>query len=193
MQIWSQAATLAKNSLASDAPFLIFVEVNCKELEEHIRLVRNTDDVAWRGESWTRFPINIDSSSEDGKTIPSLNLKISNCGGIVQQYLQQYNGLADSEIKIYVALASNLSSSDAEFELDFLITSTKYDEQWITFVLGASSELVNRFPANKYIADFCPFVCGDIRCGYIGTETCINNLKSCLIPGRFGGEAGMTS
>lgn len=193
MQIWSQAATLAKNSLASDAPFLIFVEVSCKELEEHIRLVRNTDDVAWRGESWTRFPINIDSSSEDGKTIPSLNLKISNCGGIVQQYLQQYNGLADSEIKIYVALASNLSSSDAEFELDFLITSTKYDEQWITFVLGPSSELVNRFPSNKYIADFCPFVCGDIKCGYTGTETCVNNLKSCLIPGRFGGEAGMTS
>lgn len=193
MQVWSQAATLQKNKLASDAPFLIFVEVICKNLSDPIYLVRNTEKITWRGVSWTQFPIDIDSSSEDGKTIPSLNLKISNCGGIVQQYLQQYNGLADSEVKIYVALANNLSNSDAEFELDFLITATKYDEQWITFTLGASPELVNRYPANKYIADFCPHTCGDIRCGYAGDSTCVNNLNSCLIPSRFGGEAGMTT
>ena len=193
MQIWSLVATLQKNKLASDDAFLIFVEVSCPSLQEPIHLVRNTEPVTWRGVEWTQFPIEIDSSSEDGKTIPSLNIKISNCGGIVQQYIQQYNGLADSEIKIYVALASNLSSPAAEFELDFLITSTKYDEQWIVFTLGPSSELVNRFPTNKYIADFCPFVCGDIKCGYIGTGKCVNNRKSCLIPDRFGGEEGMTN
>ena len=192
MQIWSLVATLQKNKLASDDAFLIFVEVSCPSLQEPIHLVRNTEPVIWRGVEWTQFPIEIDSSSEDGKTIPSLNIKISNCGGIVQQYIQQYNGLADSEIKIYVALASNLSSPAAEFELDFLITSTKYDEQWIVFTLGPSSELVNRFPTNKYIADFCPFVCGDIKCGYTGTDKCVNNLKSCLIKIRFGGEEGMT-
>jgi len=193
MQIWSQVATLAKNSLANDAPFLIFVEVICKALDDPIRLVRNNENVAWRGEGWTCFPVDIASSGEDGKTIPSLELKISNCGGLVQQYLQQYNGLVDSEVKIYVALASNLSSSYPEFELDFLITETKYNEQWITFTLGASSELINRFPANKYIRDFCPFVCKDIRCGYSGGGTCINTLDSCLIPTRFGGEPGMSS
>ena len=192
MQIWSLVATLQKNKLASDDAFLIFVEVSCPSLQEPIHLVRNTEPVIWRGVEWTQFPIEIDSSSEDGKTIPSLNIKISNCGGIVQQYIQQYNGLADSEIKIYVALASNLSSPAAEFELDFLITSTKYDEQWIVFTLGPSSELVNRFPTNKYIADFCPFVCGDIKCGYTGTDKCVNNLKSCLIKIRCGGEEGMT-
>lgn len=192
MKIWSQAATLQKNKLASDDAFLIFVEVSCPSLHEPIHLVRNTAPVTWREVEWTPFPIEMDSSSEDGKTIPSLNLKISNCGGIVQQYIQQYNGLADSEVKIFVALASNLSSPVPEFELDFLITSTKYDEQWIVFTLGASSELVNRFPTNKYIADFCPFVCGDIRCAYTGTDRCVNNLKSCLIPERFGGEVGMT-
>jgi len=193
MQVWSQAATLQKNKLASDAPFLILVEVICKSLPEPIYLVRNTEKITWRGVDWIQFPLEIDSSSEDGKTIPSLNIKISNCGGIVQQYIQQYNGLVDSEIKIYVVLASNVSSSAAEFELDFLITQTKYNEQWITFTLGASSELINRFPTNKYIADFCPFTCKDIRCGYTGAGSCVNNLKSCLIPLRFGGEPGMTT
>ena len=45
MQIWSQAATLAKNSLASDTPFLLLVEVISKELAEPICLVRNTENI----------------------------------------------------------------------------------------------------------------------------------------------------
>lgn len=192
MNVFSQVATFQKNKLDSDAPFLMLVEVKNSLLLDAIHLANNTEDVTWRGEDWIRFPIEVDSSSEDGKTIPSLKLKISNCGGIVQQYIQQYNGLVDSEVNIYVVLASNLSNENAEFELNFLVNSTSYDEQWITFALGASSELVNRFPSNKYIADFCPFVIRDIKCGYTGTGTCCNNLDSCLIPSRFGGEPGMS-
>lgn len=193
MQVWSQAATLEKNSLSSDTPFLLLVEVISKELSEPIYLVRNTENIVWRGKEWTAFPIEVESSSEDGKTIPSINIKVSNCGGMVGAYLQRYNGLVDSEIRIYVVLASNLRSESAEFELDFLITEAKYTEDWITFVLGASAELVSRFPTFRYNKNFCPFICGDVRCGYVGNESCVNTLDSCKIPGRFGGEPGMVS
>ena len=193
MQIWSQAATLAKNSLASDTPFLLLVEVISKELSEPICLVRNTENIVWRDKVWTAFPVEIESTSEDGKTIPSINIRISNCGGMIGSYIQQYNGLVDSEVRIYVVLASNLAVPDAEFELDFMITEAKYTEQWITFILGASPEMVNRFPRFRYNKNFCPFACGDIRCGYTGKERCINTLESCLIPKRFGGEPGMVS
>ncbi|MDD2960281.1 MAG: DUF1833 family protein [Lachnospiraceae bacterium] len=193
MQVWSQAATLAKNSLAADTPFLLFVEVISKDLAEPVRLVRNTEDIVWRNSIWTAFPIEVESSSEDGKTIPSINIRVSNCGGMVGAYLQRYNGLVDSEIHIYVILASNTESKYPEFELNFLITEAKYTESWITFVLGASSELVNRFPLFRYNRNFCPFKCGDIRCGYVGDGNCVNTLDSCLIPKRFGGEPGMVS
>jgi phage-related protein len=192
MKVWSQVATLAKNSLANDGAFLVFMEIDYPNLES-IRLVRNTEDVTWKKQLWTRFPFTLDTSTEDGKTIPSLTVQVSNCEGILQTYLQRYNGLCDAEVRIMVAYSKNLSNPNPEFELDYLIQSTAYDEQWCKFTLSASSELTNRFPIGKYIADFCPFRCGDVRCGWTGKETCINTLESCKIPTRFGGEPGMTS
>ena len=190
MRVFSEAAVLEKNRLASDAPFLIFLEIENPSIGE-IRLVRNTENIQWQGKEWQAFPLDIETSSEDGKTIPALNVKVSNCGGIIQTYLQQYNGLVDSGVRLMVALASNLANPNPEFELDFLIKSASYDESWVTFCLSASAELMNRFPAHRYINNFCPFRCGDLRCGYIGAGICVNTLETCLIPSRFGGEPGI--
>lgn len=190
MRVFSEAAVLEKNRLASDAPFLIFLEIENPSIGE-IRLVRNTENIQWQGKEWQAFPLDIETSGEDGKTIPALNVKMSNCGGIIQTYLQQYNGLVDSGVRLMVALASNLANPTPEFELDFLIKSASYDESWVTFCLSASAELMNRFPAHRYINNFCPFHCGDIRCSYIGAGNCVNTLESCLIPSRFGGEPGI--
>ena len=190
MRVFSEAAVLEKNRLASDSPFLIFLEIENKEIGV-IRLVRNTENIMWQGNEWQAFPLDIETSSEDGKTIPALNVKVSNCGGIIQTYLQQYNGLVDSMVRLMVALASNLENPNPEFELDFLIKSASYDESWVTFCLSASAELMNRFPAHRYINNFCPFRCGDLRCGYIGAGVCVNTLETCLIPSRFGGEPGI--
>jgi len=190
MRVFSEAAVLEKNRLASDSPFLIFLEIENKEIGV-IRLVRNTENIMWQGNEWQAFPLDIETSSEDGKTIPALNVKVSNCGGIIQTYLQQYNGLVDSMVRLMVALASNLENPNPEFELDFLIKSASYDESWVTFCLSASAELMNRFPPHRYINNFCPFRCGDLRCGYIGAGVCVNTLETCLIPSRFGGEPGI--
>lgn len=188
---FSKIATLEKNKLSTDAPFLMLFDINHAQLAEDIRLVRNTDDIKWAGKTWTAFPIDIEDSEEDGKTLPALNLKISSGQGLITTYLQKYGGLTDARVKLYVVHAKCLDSDKPELEMEYQITETTYDEQWITFTLGASPELANRFPAQKYLTDFCPFVCGDIRCGYAGDKTCKNNLESCLIPERFGGEPGI--
>ena len=190
MRVFSAAAVLEKNKLASDAPFLIFLALSHSSVGT-IRLVRNTENVTWQGEEWTAFPLDIETSGEDGKTIPALNIKVSNCGGIIQTYLQEYDGMVDAQVRVMVALAGNLNNPHPEFALDFMVQSTTYDESWVTFCLSASAELTNRFPVNRYINNFCPFHCGDIRCGYTGAELCVNTLESCLVPQRFGGEPGI--
>lgn len=188
---FSKVATLEKNKLSTDAPFLMFFEISHTQLAEPIRLVRNTDDVTWNGKVWTCFPIDIEDYEEDGKTLPALNMKIASGQGLITTYLQKYGGLTDARVKLYVVNQKCLDVATPEMEMEFQITETAYDEQWITFTLGASPELANRYPAWKYLTDFCPFACGDIRCGYSGTSTCKNNLASCLIPERFGGEPGI--
>nr|DAH62218.1 MAG TPA: minor tail protein L [Caudoviricetes sp.] len=190
---FSKVATLEKNKLSTDAPFLMFIELTHEQLDAPIYLVRNTEDVTWRKLLWTAFPLDVESYDEDGKTLPSVNLKISAGRGIITSYLQRYSGLTDARVSIYIVNAKLLDSDKTEMEYEFQVTETSYDEQWITFTLGASPELANRFPAWKHLNDFCPFVCGDIRCGYTGTDTCRNNLASCLISERFGGEPGIQS
>ena len=188
---FSKVATLEKNKLSSDAPFLLLFDISHEQLAENIRLVRNTEDVTWAGKTWTAFPVDIEDYSEDGKSLPALNMKIAAGQGLITTYLQKYGGLTDARVRIYIVHAKCLDVDKPEMELEFQITETTYDEQWITFTLGASPELANRFPAWKYLTDFCPFVCGDIRCAYTGDKTCKNNLASCLIPERFGGEPGI--
>jgi len=188
---FSQIATLEKNKLASDAPFLIFVKVECGDIGSPIYLVRNTEDITWANQTWTAFPMDIGQVEEDGKTLPALDLKISSGKGLLVTYLQKYNGLVDSKVSLYVVSEKMLDVDTPEAELDFVINNCGYDEEWVTFTCGPSPEIADRWPNWRYLTDFCPFVCKDIRCGYAGDGECQNNLASCLIPERFGGEPGI--
>lgn len=183
---------MEKNKLANDEPFLYLLELNVEGIDEPIRLVRNNEDIQWNGVLWQRFPFTFDSDKEDGKELPALNLKVSNVQGMLQGFLQQYGGFCDSAVKIMVVHAAHLDLTTPEMELDFIITSTSYDEQWITFTFGASNDHFFRFPVWRYMRDFCPFHFGDIQCGYAGQlSECDNTLSTCRIPKRFGGEVGI--
>ena len=71
----------------------MFFDINHEQLAENIRLVRNTSDVEWNGKMWTAFPIDVEDATEDGKTLPALNMKIASGGGLITTYLQKYGGL----------------------------------------------------------------------------------------------------
>lgn len=194
MLAWPQTAILEKNKLASDAPFLILVEITHTALPEPIRVVRNNEDITWRGNPWEAFPVDFGTQSVNGQEEPALDMTISNCGGTLQTYIQQYNGLGDAEVCIFIVHANMLDSGTPLNELDLVVSETKYDEQWITFRLTASPEIMNRFPSCTYAAQYCPYKFKSIRCGYNGSDgPCRNTSDSCLIPSRFGGEEGMNS
>lgn len=193
MKVWETAAILEKNKLSSDAPFLLLLKLHHVDLPEDIYLARNTEDVTWSGRTWTRFPFSVTPVTTDGTTLPSVKLTVSNCGGIIQSYLQQYGGMTDAEVTLYIVHTNLLSSDEPLDQLDFTCLSTSYDEAWVTFTLGSSPELYNKFPLDTYMLDFCPFVFKSIRCGYAGADKpCNNTIKECRIKERFGGEQGMT-
>ena len=193
MKVWETAAILEKNKLSSDAPFLFLLKLHQADLPEDIYLARNTEDVTWSGRTWTRFPFSVTPVTTDGTTLPSVKLTVSNCGGIIQSYLQQYGGMTDAEVTLYIVHTNLLSSDEPLDQLDFTCLSTSYDEAWVTFTLGSSPELYNKFPLDTYMLDFCPFVFKSIRCGYTGADKpCNNTIQECRIKERFGGEQGMT-
>lgn len=192
MNIWSAAGILEKNKLANDKPFLILVQVTVDGIEDPIRLVRNNEDITWNGYTWLRFPFDFDKVTEDGKEIPSVSLKVSNVQGLIQNYVQQYGGFCDAEVKILIVHAAHLDNPIAEEEMDFVVTQTKYDEQWVSFTIGASNDHSFRFPFWRYMRDFCPYHFKDIQCGYNGASAaCDGTITTCRIPLRFGGEQGI--
>jgi phage-related protein len=192
MLIWSAAGILEKNKLANDKPFLVLIQLTVKESGEVVKLVRNNENVTWNNDEWIRFPVDFDKVTEDGKSLPSVALKISNVKGLIQSYVQTYKGFCDSQVKIIIVHAAHLDNTTPELELDFVINSTKYDEQWITFTIGASNDHSFRFPVWRYMNKFCNYHYKDIQCGYYGTATaCDNTLSTCRISTRFGGEPGL--
>lgn len=194
MLIWEAAAILEKNKLSSDAPFLVLLKIEHDKLSEPIYLARNTDDVIWNGVTYVRFPFNFSQMTVDGQTLPTVDLTISNCGGIIQTYLQRYNGLADAQVTMYLVHENLLDRKDALLTIEFSVNSVSYDESWITFKLGCSPELYFKFPLDCYMVNYCPYRFKDIRCGYAGNAPSCNNTRAeCRIPARFGGEPGMVS
>jgi phage-related protein len=180
--------------MASDQPFLIFIEMTVQGITDPIRLVRDNKDQTWNGYLWQRFPVEFDKITEDGKELPAIALKVSNVDGIIQAYVQQYNGFGDAPVRIMVAHAAHLDNPIPEFELDVVITQTGYDEEWVTFTVGASGDHSNRFPLWRYLKSFCEYHFKDIVCGYVGpAAACDNTYATCRIKNRFGGEMGIES
>lgn len=202
MKVFSELATIAKNSLSVSYPFLIFFTVEHKDLDETIRLVQNNENVLYNGNLFTAFPVELDVlSQDDGKTLPSVSLKVSNIQQIIQHEIQKYNGLTDAKVTIEVVYMEGMIKKKKEvLKIDvepeevfvFQVTQTSYDENWITFSLGTSPAMAWRFPQEKYYADYCPYVFGDIRCCATG-QKCQNTLSTCKNLERFGGFAGQSA
>ena len=119
MKVWETAAILEKNKLSSDAPFLLLLKLHHADLPEDIYLARNTEDVVWSGRTWTRFPFSVTPVTTDGTTLPTVNLTVSNCGGIIQSYLQRYGGMTDAAVKLYVVHTKLLDNHETIDQLDF--------------------------------------------------------------------------
>jgi lambda family phage minor tail protein L len=194
MHQFSLAARLEKNKMASTAPFLLLVEVRATDTEI-IRLVNNNEDIVWGGQEWIAFPVKPGDISDDTKSLPQVNLLVSNVNGLVQSYLEEYDGLTDREVVLRIVHAAHLDLNEAEIEETYTIQKVDYDEEWVTFVLGGENIQYLRFPPRRYMQRFCAFKYKSVRCGAVSSlPTCDKTLQACRDRNnaiRFGGEPGM--
>lgn len=198
MHQFSIAALKEKNKISNTAPFLLLIKIVVTP-EIVIRLVNNNEDIPWNGYEWQRFPVKPGDVPEDSKAIQQVQLSVSNVDGLVQSYLEEYNGLTDCEITLYIVHAAHLDLTEAEIEETFTIQSADYDEEWVTFTLGGENVQYFRFPLWKYLQRSCPpkIKYKGVRCGSTSNlPTCPKTLDGCRERGnskRFGGEPGMLS
>lgn len=193
----SSQAIQAKNSLSPDSVFLLCLKILVPGTDP-IYIVRNTDDIIWAGQTWQAFPFEIDEVGQgsDG-SVPQVNLRVCNIGRAMEAYVQAYdtycknNGYARIFITIYVVNSLNLADATPECEHEFILKNPTSNEEWMTFVLGASNPFRMRSPKNRILKNYCTHTFKDARCAYTGAvATCDHTFVTCRNlsnSSRFGG------
>ena len=190
----SAAASLEKNKLCSDGAYLVLLELTIPALPEPILLVRNTEDITWRGKTWTAFPFELSDvkQTSDGE-IPELNLQVSNVNRIMQSYVEQAHGGVDSSVRLYVINSNLLTDSNPLLEEFFSVTKVSCNEEYVSISLGVGYGKTRR-PLLRYLKDFCQSTYGSCKCGVSKEEMskypdCPHTLVACRArnnSGRFG-------
>jgi phage-related protein len=191
-----------KNKLASDGVWLLALEVNIPGVNDPVRVVRNNENIVWRGEPWVAFRFEIDEISEKSKAeVPRVDLRVSNINQVFESYVQDWdtwtkqNGFSPITVNIYLLNSKDLANDDPVADYLFDLKQPRMSEKWATFTLGAKSPFNRRFPQGQVRKNYCRYKFKiDPRCGYTGTvTTCNRTLPYCRYlenSHRFGGQVG---
>jgi phage-related protein len=190
---------MEKNLLSSTHPWLILLDVAYDNGAGIIRIVRNTEDVVFQGNTYTAFPFDIDVDKQSAKgEIPSVQLRVNNATRAIQAYLEDYEGLVGETVTLYLVNMEYLTVSYAELTFSFEILNCSTNVQWVSFTLGLPNPLSRRFPLYRYI-DRCRYVSNfkGVECKYAGADpSCKGTLADCQSKsnsGNYGGFPGLSS
>lgn len=195
---FSPMGLIEKNKLSNDKPWIVLIELQLPD-GEVARFAKNNEDIIWNGHSWFAIPIIFSDKTDDMKTMSTFTIQVSNVSGAVQAYLEEYNGLVDCVVVVYLVHYAHLDNTTPEIEEQYNVQKTNYDEEWVTFTLGADFWMMYRALADRYLPDWCGWKYGSIKCGVSAATlaaypTCSHTLADCTARGnsiRFGGCPGM--
>lgn len=187
-----------KNALAGDQSFVMLaeVQVNNIDIPETLRFARNTENVTWDGETWVAFPFDLDMMGDTSRgEVPKMNLKVSNVSRAVQSYIEQADGGIDAPVALRLIHETQFSTSEYCIRLDFVVSSTSCNSQWVNFELSGSNPWTRRVPATRCRKNFCRWRFKSYTCGYHGVgTTCDKTLSQCktyLNSDRYGAFPGV--
>jgi phage-related protein len=191
----SAAAKLEKNRVSQDSAWLTLLELVLNE-SESIRIVANTEDITWNGQTWTAYPFEIDTVQQTKNEIPNIPVKLSNVTGVLERIVEQYNGFTDHEVILRVINSKYSSNTIPELEEHFTVNSVSTDSEFAVFNLGGAQAIVTRFPFRRVSKDWCQYRYKDPECAATSPlTTCAKTLKECRERNnsvRFGGTPSMT-
>jgi len=185
-----------KNDLSSTEAFLIALELSIPSLETPIYLIRNNENIVWRGITWQSFPFSIDEISETSSNeVPSVAITLANASRAMEMYVVQYDTWLKENAHqpiigtIHVLSAADLDNTNSILTMSFEISSFNSTAQAMTFNLTQKNLYIKSFPPSK-ITRKCHFKFGSTECGIVTGGACNKTLNDCRNHNnsfRFGG------
>lgn len=198
----SSNVIIEKNSLGSTEPFLIALDISIPGVTEPIHIVRNTDDITWRGFTYLAVPFEISELSETSvDEVPNVTLSVSNIDNIIGSYVAEYDlytkqkGFSPIDVTIYVLSNADLNNAEPIAAFELMLLQPSINAENVAFTLGAQNPFIMRFPLSRMLKDHCRYKFRSPRCGYTGNEvSCNKTLAQCRSyknSTRFGGFTGI--
>lgn len=195
----SSAIALAKNKLSDGGAWLCLLEIQFHDVGSTVlRLVRNTEDIVWDGETWTAYPFDLDEArqSSDG-SVQSVTIRVSNVLRAVQRHIEALDGMGAAEVILRVVYSEELDEA-AVIEETFSVGKISCTAEWVSIELQPENLWVRRCPRYTYSRQNCRWQFKSTECGYSGaTATCNKTLAACAAmtggsnTERFGGFPGI--
>ena len=183
-----------KNKVSQDQPWLLFLTLTNVAKTLTLRLVRNTENITYKGEEYIAFPFDIDNVPEASKgSLPTLAVRVANTDRQIQSYIEQDDTFGSGwEVLITLAHVSQLNGTTelnqvAEIEHKFQSLDLIADNEYLVINLGVRNPMLVQFPRQQFAGGFCQRTFDDgVGCPYAtqgkaGTtfEQCKRTLANC--------------
>lgn len=183
----SSVAKTEKNKLTTDSVWLIMLEITIPSLTEVIRIVSNNEDISWNGETWQKFPFELDEISESSTAETSqFSIKVGNANNVIGQYIRQYeawlklNSYKAITCTLYVVNSKDLQNTEPTYSTNLILSSSSLNMIEATFTVSARDMFRFRIPLYNMYPNSCRFTLKDSRCKYSGVATtCNKSLANC--------------
>lgn len=163
-----------KNKVSAEQPWLLFLTMTNVAKDLTLRLVKNTENITYKGHEHIAYPFEIDSIPEASRgSLPTLSIKVSNVDRQIQAYVEQDATFGSGwEVIITLAHISQLNGTSlpdqvAEIEHKFQSLDLTADNEWLTINLGVKNPMLVQFPRQQYAGGFCQRTFNDgVGCPY---------------------------
>jgi len=203
---------IAKNLIASDKAWIVLFEISVSDIEI-FRLTNNEEAVTFNSLVYSPFPIMMETMEESGQgDLPYINVTVSNVERVLNNYMEQRNGLLDQKVKMQLVNEANLINDAASITINLVIRETTVTENAITFRLSHHPFFEIDMPHQRFYRGRCRWAFKSTQCGWTAlatdSDTCdktLDGANGCQAhgdtttadggtashPARFGGFPGI--
>lgn len=176
-----------KNKVSQEQPWLLFLTMTNVAKTLTIRLVRNTENIMFKGHEYVAFPFEIDTVPEITKgSLPSVAITLSNVDRQIQAYVEQDATFGSGwQVVLSLAHISQLNGTSiddhvAEIEHEWQSLDITATNESLTINLGVPNPMLVQFPRQKFTGGFCQHTFNDgIGCPYATQGLAPRTLTFC--------------
>lgn len=161
----SNIVKIEKNKLNSDSVWLVLLEITIPSVTEVIRIVNNNEDITWNGQTWQRFPFDIDTISENSNgEISQFTIKVSNVNNIIGNYVRQYevylktNPNAPILANLIVINTKDLANTTPVYQARLTLETSSLNFFEAVFTIGSYNTYNKLMPTKRMFSKDFPLI-----------------------------------